>query len=99
MAKHNPTICRKKRTNCLSLFDHFVGLALKGLTHKQYQLSHSKRQNESDTRVLELEFNSSHSSLQQEIIFIDFVHISSLFVRSSNITLALKSTIQQGKLS
>ena len=26
------TICRQKLTNCWSLFNHFVGLALKGLT-------------------------------------------------------------------
>ena len=29
--KHTQTVCRQKPTNCLSLFDHFVGLALKGL--------------------------------------------------------------------
>ena len=31
MVKHAQTIRRQKPTNCLSLFDHFVGLALKGL--------------------------------------------------------------------
>ena len=31
MVKHIQTIRRKKPTNCLSVFDHFVGLALKGL--------------------------------------------------------------------
>ena len=31
MVKHTQTICRKLPTNCLSVFDHFVGLALKGL--------------------------------------------------------------------
>ena len=25
------TICREKPTNCLNVFDHFVGLTLKGL--------------------------------------------------------------------
>ena len=29
--KHTQTIRRQQRTNCLSLFDHFVGFALKGL--------------------------------------------------------------------
>ena len=33
MVKYTQTICRLLPTNCLSLFDHFVGLTLKGLTH------------------------------------------------------------------
>ena len=32
IVKHIHTICRKHPTNCLSEFDHFVGLALKGLS-------------------------------------------------------------------
>ena len=32
MAKHTQTICRLLPTNCLSVFNHFVRLALKGLT-------------------------------------------------------------------
>ena len=31
MVKHTQTICRLLPTNCLSVFDHFVKLALKGL--------------------------------------------------------------------
>ena len=31
MVKHTQTICRLLPTNCLSVFDHFVGLALIGL--------------------------------------------------------------------
>ena len=31
MLKHTKTIRRLLPTNCLSVFDHFVGLALKGL--------------------------------------------------------------------
>ena len=31
MDKHTETICRQQPTNCLSVFDHFVELALKGL--------------------------------------------------------------------
>ena len=31
MVKHTQTIRRQKRKNCLSMFDHFVGFALKGL--------------------------------------------------------------------
>ena len=31
MVEHTQTIRRLLQTNCLSVFDHFVGLALKGL--------------------------------------------------------------------
>ena len=31
MVKHTQRICRQQSTNCLSVFEHFVGLALKGL--------------------------------------------------------------------
>ena len=31
MFKYTQTICRQQPTNCLSMFDHFVGLVLKGL--------------------------------------------------------------------
>ena len=31
MVKHTETIRRQQPTNCLSVFDHFVGLALDGL--------------------------------------------------------------------
>ena len=31
MVKHTQAILRQKPTNCLSVFDHFVGLALKVL--------------------------------------------------------------------
>ena len=33
MVKHTQTVRRQQSTNCLSVFDHFVGLALKGLTN------------------------------------------------------------------
>ena len=32
MVKHTQTICRQKPINCLIVFDHFVGLALRRLT-------------------------------------------------------------------
>ena len=32
MVKHAQTICQQQTTNCLSVFDYFVGLALKGLS-------------------------------------------------------------------
>ena len=31
MVKHTQTIRQQKPTNCMSMFDHFVGLAPKGL--------------------------------------------------------------------
>ena len=37
MVKYNQTIRRQKPTNCLSLFDHFMGLALKELTRMAVQ--------------------------------------------------------------
>ena len=33
MTKHTQTICRQQPTNCLSVFDHFVGLELKRLIY------------------------------------------------------------------
>ena len=35
MVKHTQTIRLQFATNCLGVFDHFVKLALKGLTHKK----------------------------------------------------------------
>ena len=34
MVKHTQTICRLLSTNCLSVFDHFVEFALKGLKNR-----------------------------------------------------------------
>ena len=39
MVKHPQTICSLFPTNCLSVFDHFVGLALKRLTSSNAQSS------------------------------------------------------------
>ena len=38
MVKHTQVIRRQKPTNCLSVFDHFVGLVLKGLTDEDYRV-------------------------------------------------------------
>ena len=38
MVKHTQAIHRLSPTNCLSVSDHFVGLALKGLTNKNVGL-------------------------------------------------------------
>ena len=37
MVKHIQIICRQKPTNCLSVFEHFVGLALKGLIVQSFR--------------------------------------------------------------
>ena len=34
MVKHTQTIRRQEPKNCLSVLDHFVGLVLKGLSHR-----------------------------------------------------------------
>ena len=57
------------------------------------------RHKKSDFTFLKKEFNSSHSSFQQEISFIDFVQASLLFLRSNNRILASQNTTQQRKLS
>ena len=38
MVKHTQTILRQQPTNCLSVFDHFVGLARKGLRRRRDKL-------------------------------------------------------------
>ena len=38
MVKHSQTIRRLLPTNCLSAFDHFVGLVLKGLKRELEQV-------------------------------------------------------------
>ena len=42
MVKHSETIRRLLLTNCLSVFDHVVGLVLKGLTFLYLPLSFLK---------------------------------------------------------
>ena len=37
MLKHTQTICQQFPTNCLSVFDYFVGFALKGLMNRSSQ--------------------------------------------------------------
>ena len=39
MFKHTQRICWQHPTNCFSVFDDFVGLALKGLMAKQITVS------------------------------------------------------------
>ena len=42
MVKHTQTICRQQPVNCLSVLDHFVGLALKRLMLWQVLAQRSK---------------------------------------------------------
>ena len=43
MVKHTQKICRLLPTNCLSVFDHFAGLTLKGLNESSKKLENIKR--------------------------------------------------------
>ena len=47
MIKHTQRIRRQQSTDCLSVFDHFMGLALKGLTNNRSSVrtvnTHSRR--------------------------------------------------------
>ena len=63
------------------------------LTYRKCQLKllqEDIRHKKSNIRILKKEFDPSHSSLQHEISFIDFAHVSSLFLRSNNRILAFK---------
>ena len=40
MVKHTQTFRRQQSTNCLSVFDHFMGLGLKGLRFTWQYLKH-----------------------------------------------------------
>ena len=40
MVKHTQTIYRLLQTSCLSVFDHFVGLAIKGLSMSKNVFRH-----------------------------------------------------------
>ena len=42
MGKHTQTIRRQKPTNCLSVFDHFVRLAVEGLTQFRWMIISEK---------------------------------------------------------
>ena len=42
MVKHTQTIRRQEPTKCLSAFDHFVGLALKGLRRRPSEILYRK---------------------------------------------------------
>ena len=48
MVKHNQTIHLQKSTNCLCVFDHFVGLALKGLIRGHTFITSTKNDQFSD---------------------------------------------------
>ena len=43
MVKHTQTVHRQQPTNCLSMFDHFVGLALKELTYVPFEIIRKPR--------------------------------------------------------
>ena len=49
MVKHTQTIRRLLPRNCLSVFDHFVGLALKGLRKNTFPESYRKSNDDRGT--------------------------------------------------
>ena len=49
MAKHTQTIRRQQPTNCLNVFNHFIGLVLKGLKQNIDEASSHRQAPYSDT--------------------------------------------------
>ena len=69
MVKHTQTFRRQKLTNCLSAFEHFVGLALKELAfQKQSFKSYKKRCS-----------GNSKTSMMESIFFLQSCYCSNLF--------------------
>ena len=58
MFKHTQTICRLLLTNCLSVFDHFMGLTLKGLTIGLKNLRKSVNQKYHQTLSLQSQYHT-----------------------------------------
>ena len=56
------------------------------------------RQKKSNVKVLRSEFDNLRSSLQQYIKLIDYAHICSNFLKSSDLKLKSNSVVQQKKL-
>ena len=72
MVKHNKIIRQQQLTTCLSVFDHFVGFALKGL--KQQNCFSLKKKQNKRTGIL---CNKKNTRLEQPGS--KQLHISSLF--------------------
>ena len=67
MVKHTQTIRRLLQTNCLGVFDHFVGLAHKQLkvdTHKRFYWIFLSISNHHSMFYLELIFKSCYGVFQ-----------------------------------
>ena len=99
-------LLRCRGSNVISNFFNFPvsSRSLKApLTYnRHYQLKlllEEIRHRESEIRVLKKKFKYSHSSLHHEISFIEFAHISSLFLRCNNRILASKRATQQKESS
>ena len=71
MVKHNKIIHQQQPTNCLSVFDHFVGFALKGL--KQQNCFSLKK------KTSELAYYVTKKNTRLEQPGSKQLHISSLF--------------------
>ena len=71
MVKHTQTICRLLPTNCLSVFDHFVGLVLQGLTCFVIQLF--RKNNLLSLSSLQLK---TYSASKRETLHLELVQTS-----------------------
>ena len=66
MVKHTQTIRRLLLTNCLSVFDHFVGLAHKGLIHWVHVLCHISNYIPDSEGLLLAKANQLASAIKKE---------------------------------
>ena len=64
MVKHTQAIRRQQPTNCLSVFDHFLGLALKGLT----VLLNSQENTYAKVSFLTWNYNTNYGSMFVTIV-------------------------------
>ena len=82
MVKHTQTIRWLKPTNCLNVFDHFMGLALKGLLKKEKEKTMNGDQLQKLSQFCSLLFKfkekrSVHmtSSRKTDVVLVTLFHI------------------------
>ena len=68
MVKHTQTIRREQATNCLSVFDHFVGVAVKGLSNR-YETSYYFLKSDVVKMVTRLRIFSDISKVFKKTLF------------------------------
>ena len=80
MVKHTQTIRRLLQTNFLSVFDHFVGSALKGLMNYKKQLNDAIHRNENHRIKITFIFCFSWKSRYKCQVIDDFSKITKLLL-------------------